>query len=229
MNRNIGTHIKQLRLSNSMTQEDLALRLNVTRQNISSWEVGNSAVSTEYLADLSEIFGVSIEEIIYGCDANTPYKRHQKKYQIVVIACVAVLLLGLILTIAVTPWFQGYSHEHPRSIAYLCYQFVLIAFLSVAAGAVIPAIISLFGDIRIFGRSRYLALAAAVFLLLLELWLFFAAFSGLLIPAGGVLRWLYMAAITHLDKTETTITFFVGTLGFLGLNFSKKQKRKIED
>ena len=53
---------KQLDLS----QEELAEKLGVTRNTISRWELGNAKPSMEKLAMLSELCGVSLDELIRG-------------------------------------------------------------------------------------------------------------------------------------------------------------------
>jgi len=48
----------------ALTQEQLAEKLHVSRQTITKWETGVSIPSLEYLIDLSELFGVSIDSLI---------------------------------------------------------------------------------------------------------------------------------------------------------------------
>lgn len=62
----VGATIKKLRKSNSMTQEELADKLSVTHQAVSNWERSKTQPDIETLKKMSNIFNVSIEEIIYG-------------------------------------------------------------------------------------------------------------------------------------------------------------------
>lgn len=57
----IAETIKQAREARGMTQEDLAERLEVSRQAVSKWEVGASVPTAENLEILSEILEVSFE------------------------------------------------------------------------------------------------------------------------------------------------------------------------
>lgn len=66
MNHSIGENIKKLRKSKSMTQDQLAERLHVTHQAISSWETGKTQPDIETLKQMAEVFDVTIEELIYG-------------------------------------------------------------------------------------------------------------------------------------------------------------------
>ena len=53
-----------LRKKKGLSQEELAGRLNVSRQTVSKWEVGESAPDMENLVALSELFGVSLDELV---------------------------------------------------------------------------------------------------------------------------------------------------------------------
>ena len=57
---NISDIIKQAREELGMTQEDLAERLEVSRQAVSKWELGASVPSPENLRLLEELLGVEL-------------------------------------------------------------------------------------------------------------------------------------------------------------------------
>ena len=57
-------NLKTLRKQKGFTQEELAIRLNVVRQTISKWEKGLSVPDAELLIRLSEIFEVSVSELL---------------------------------------------------------------------------------------------------------------------------------------------------------------------
>lgn len=62
----IGKFIKNLRTKKGWTQEELAEKLYVRRQSISKWEIGKTSPDSEKFRLLSEIFDVSIDELILG-------------------------------------------------------------------------------------------------------------------------------------------------------------------
>ena len=62
----ISKFIKNLREKNNMTQEELADKIPISRQAISKWERGISIPDAQTLIRLSEIFKVSINEILSG-------------------------------------------------------------------------------------------------------------------------------------------------------------------
>lgn len=61
-----GELIKKLRIEKKMTQKDLAEKLNITDRAISKWERGLGAPDISLLKEISEILGVSINEILVG-------------------------------------------------------------------------------------------------------------------------------------------------------------------
>ena len=61
---NIGSKISELRKKNNMTQEELAEKLNVTRQTISKWELNETSPSLEDATHLADILKVSLNELI---------------------------------------------------------------------------------------------------------------------------------------------------------------------
>lgn len=66
MNIDIGSKIKTLRLSKSMTQEQLAKALHVSAQAVSKWETGKSYPDIHSLLLLSALFDVSLDQLIKG-------------------------------------------------------------------------------------------------------------------------------------------------------------------
>lgn len=60
----LGEKIKTLRKENSMTQTDLAKKLNVTKSNISKYENNIVEPSLEVLKAISDIFNVSIDYLL---------------------------------------------------------------------------------------------------------------------------------------------------------------------
>lgn len=54
--------IKRLRKENNLTQEEMAKKLNVTRQAISNWENNRNLPDFEMIILIAETFGVSLDE-----------------------------------------------------------------------------------------------------------------------------------------------------------------------
>ena len=58
--------LNELRKQKGYSQEELAGRLDVTRQTISKWETGDSTPDMEKLIALGELFGVSLDTLVLG-------------------------------------------------------------------------------------------------------------------------------------------------------------------
>ena len=53
-----------LRKKEGLSQEELGYKLNVTRQTVSKWELGQTTPEMDKLAEMSKIFNVSVDELI---------------------------------------------------------------------------------------------------------------------------------------------------------------------
>ena len=60
----LGNRILELRKKTGLSQEQLGEKVNVTRQTISNWELGETAPNPEQLKLLSQIFHISIDELL---------------------------------------------------------------------------------------------------------------------------------------------------------------------
>ena len=57
-------NIKSLRKSKGLSQEELAIKLNVVRQTISKWEQGLSVPDAEMLISISELFETPVNTLL---------------------------------------------------------------------------------------------------------------------------------------------------------------------
>lgn len=61
-----NNRLYQLRKQKGFSQEELANRLNVSRQTVSKWEVGDSTPDMEKLIAISDLFDVSLDMLVMG-------------------------------------------------------------------------------------------------------------------------------------------------------------------
>ncbi len=71
----IGEQIQSLRIQKGLTQERLAEMLEVSRQSISKWELGQAVPDVEKIIRMSELFDVSTDTILL----RNPEKHAEKK------------------------------------------------------------------------------------------------------------------------------------------------------
>lgn len=66
VSNNVSINIKKFRKMSKMTQEQLANRLNLSKQIISAYEKGIRMPSYETLIDMSKIFSVTANDMFYN-------------------------------------------------------------------------------------------------------------------------------------------------------------------
>ena len=60
----IGKRIKEERLAKKWTQEQLAVKLNVSRSTVSSWEVERNYPDLETIIAISDLFDQSLDQLL---------------------------------------------------------------------------------------------------------------------------------------------------------------------
>lgn len=68
----LGERICALRTARGLSQSDLADALEVSRQSISKWETGASVPELDKLLKLSELFGLTLDELVTGKTTKAP-------------------------------------------------------------------------------------------------------------------------------------------------------------
>ena len=62
----IGRLIRRLRTDMGLTQKQLSERLHVSDKAVSKWECGGSAPDLEKLVAISDLFDISLDELVHG-------------------------------------------------------------------------------------------------------------------------------------------------------------------
>lgn len=65
----VGERIQQLRKAAGLSQEQLAEQLDVSRQSVSKWELNDAAPEISKIIALSELFGISTDELLKGAES----------------------------------------------------------------------------------------------------------------------------------------------------------------
>ncbi len=71
----LGEKILTLRSTSKMSQGDLAEKLNVSRQSVSKWETNQSVPELDKLIQLSDLFQISIDELVRSDDLDQMEKE----------------------------------------------------------------------------------------------------------------------------------------------------------
>lgn len=115
----IGSIIREHRKASTMSQDDLAAKVFVSRQTISSWENGKTYPDVQSLLLLSGIFGVTVDSLIKGDveTMNEVIERDVVTIRRLGFAMVVMLLLSLAavvwLTVQCTVWDWGFVRAMP--------------------------------------------------------------------------------------------------------------------
>ncbi len=91
-------NIKSLREMHHLTQEEFAEKIAVSRTAVSKWETGKSYPSLDSLKMISDLFAVSIDELISNYDVTNKKALDKKKMREYVLSIISILLaLSLIV------------------------------------------------------------------------------------------------------------------------------------
>lgn len=118
----IGNKILELRKKKNLSQENLAEQLNVTRQTISKWELGETAPDIKQAKELSKIFDISLDELVGNKKRDIQYEKiikiEDNSNMIIRILKITGVTMGILLfllsvIIASTLFFANYFQAEP--------------------------------------------------------------------------------------------------------------------
>ena len=92
---NFSEKLMKLRKEQLLSQEELGEKLNVTRQTVSKWELGQTTPDMEKLVEMSKLFNVSLDELTSDSDINvntTEKESNNSKRTIIII----LVLIGIL-------------------------------------------------------------------------------------------------------------------------------------
>ncbi len=108
---NVGEKILQLRKKMGLSQEELAEKLNVTRQTISKWETNQSSPDFEKIVPLCDLFEITTDELLRGKSENIKNlddSKIRRKTACKVSISVFIYFLAIIWIISMStmPWIS---------------------------------------------------------------------------------------------------------------------------
>lgn len=124
---NFGEQIKSIRKNANLTQEQFAMKLNVSRQAVSNWENNKNLPDIGMLILMSDVFQISLDQLIKGDNqmnnmTEKVIKDGSEKYNMISSVVGGVLLLiGIMLL-----FIKGMSVEYIDAQGILHENFFLI-------------------------------------------------------------------------------------------------------
>ena len=156
----IGNNIKSNRQKFGITQEQLAEKINVTRQAVSNWENGKTEPDIETLTKIAQIFDISIDELVDGVPKGIKELRGKKSHLYIGIGFTLFYVISSLLMII----FENPLHDYISSsydVFYSAFAVLVWKPLTVvSAGIGISAFISYIG--RLYVENKHLRTAFLV-------------------------------------------------------------------
>lgn len=162
----LNENIKAIRKSKGLSQEELAIKLNVVRQTISKWEQGLSVPDSDMLISLSEVFETSVSTLLGETVIETKADdlkvisekleminlqlaqrktTRRKMFQwLLVSLCAAIIIISAVLTVLNSPYL-GWNYSDPETaVAGAVFHAFEWLFVRLAPIILIGAIVGIF-------------------------------------------------------------------------------------
>ncbi len=102
-NQTIGEYLSYLRKQNNLSQEDLAEKLNISRQAISNWERDKTQPDTSTITKLSQIYSISVDEILNLTPPTDNFNKRESSTKmcksIYILVFISAVLYGIYIPI----------------------------------------------------------------------------------------------------------------------------------
>ena len=98
----LGNRLSNLRKKNGLSQEELAEKLNVTRQTISKWELNETSPNINQAKEISKLFNISLDELVDNNIEEILIKKinkTEKRMNIIMSFNIVMLILLLLIFI----------------------------------------------------------------------------------------------------------------------------------
>ena len=108
-----GENLQFLRKRRGMTQEDLAEKMEVSRQSVSKWESNSAYPEMDAILRLCDLFSCDMDTLLRGDESRrfgedaAAYDRHMNVFSAAMAAGVALVLLGVIFSMLLVCLFTN--------------------------------------------------------------------------------------------------------------------------
>lgn len=181
-------NLRRARKAAGLTQQQLADRLHVTRQSVSSWELGRTEPDFETAGRLAEIFGTSVSSLL-GEDEKPPYPRFQKQYVLGFGICAGLLLAVFCLELGLFSYWRK-LHDYGAMLYAALWKLSVPPLLWYLAGFGAVCFFAMWSPVRCGKQARLALLLAALALGLPVLALMAQYLAVALGNLDGVRVWL---------------------------------------
>ena len=116
---NFSEKLIKLRKKEGLSQEELGYKLNVTRQTVSKWELGQTTPEMDKLKEMSKIFNVSVDELINESEETANQNpviedqpigeksTREKNVKMIIIGVLSVVII--LIAISIFSWFSMFN------------------------------------------------------------------------------------------------------------------------
>ena len=162
----LNENIKAIRKSKGLSQQELAVKLNVVRQTVSKWEQGLSVPDSDILISLSEVLETPVStllgEIVTETEVDT-LKAISEKLEVInlqlaqrkttrrkiiywlVISLCAIIVIGFAILLALESPYLGWNYGDPETaVLGVAFHSLEWLFVRVAPIILIGAVIGIF-------------------------------------------------------------------------------------
>lgn len=176
----------------------------MTRQAVNNWETGKNQPDLDMLESISQALGVELMELIYGTKGPEGYQRFQRRFIWWTVVLGVLVLLAILDAWFLKPWIWEWQSINYRFGLKMVNEWLLLPIGCVAAGMLIPAVVSLFRSVQPGERVRkWLRIAAIVLLVPAFVMAIYAVIWGVIsIRTAGMENYSASVSIPVLDRVE---------------------------
>lgn len=183
-------NLRRARKAAGLTQQQLADRLHVTRQSVSSWELGRTEPDFETTEKLAAVFGTSVSSLL-GEEEKPAYARFQKQYVLGFGICAGLLLAVFGLELGLFAyWRKLLLHDYSPALYAALWKLFVPPLLWYASGLGAVCFFAMWSPVRCGKQARLALLLAALALGLPVLALMAQYLTVALGNLDGVRVWL---------------------------------------
>lgn len=133
----LGENLQFLRKRNSITQEELAEKLEVSRQSVSKWESDTAYPEMDKLIQLCQMFNCRMDDLVQNdvsalcVEDKADYDRHFNLFSKMISLGVGLILFGISLMLLISSFETDINSEMFESIGTMIFFIFLIAAIAI--------------------------------------------------------------------------------------------------